>query len=355
MSHVEQHVYVDQIPEGEYVLAGDIGGTNSNFGVITFEDGAPKLLLSLHAKSQEVAAYGDVVQDVCDVLSEQYNIRVRRACFGIAGIVQKHYRCVEPTNLDVTLDAKQITDATPLEELVVINDFVAVAMGIDHIADEDRVQVLSGDGEPQANKAAIGAGTGLGKVGMVWHTPAQQYIPVASEGGHSDFSPQDMLGFAFAEYLKAQIGKSAPVSWEDVLSGSGIRHIYQFLQQQNAYPQTDVSREIASSDFDPDKISQYADRDPCAKETFTRYAQWTGRCAKNFALEMLAFNGMYIAGGIAAKNLSVFRSRAFRDAFYNNDVHIAFLRRTPVYVIADYNVSLYGAAAYYQLHKNNIV
>ncbi len=355
MSQLTTHIYRDEISAGVYFLAGDIGGTNSNFGVISFEGEQPILLLSIHARSQEVASYVELVQHVCDFLWQNYSVRIQHACFGIAGIVQDHCRCVEPTNLDIKLDAQQITQETPIEELVIMNDFVAVATGIDHISQEDIISVLSGDGVPQANKAAIGAGTGLGKVSMVWHRPAGRYIPVASEGGHSDFAPCDIFDFAFAEYIRTQYNKAHPASWEDVLAGKGIRHIYQFLREQKAYPQTEVSREIASAEYTPDKISEYAKQDAAAQDTFELYARWTGRCAKNFVLETLAFNGVYIAGGIAAKNTSVFRSNAFQEAFYNSDVHIGFLRKTPVYVIADYNVSLYGAAAYYQLYKNNVV
>jgi len=355
MAEITTEMHHDTIQPGEYLLVGDIGGTNANFAVVTFVDSVPQLLVTLNAQSQQVEQYHTLIQAVCDRLESEHQIQVRSACFGIAGIVQDHCQCVEPTNLEVKFDAREITEQTQLQELIVINDFEAVATGVDHVADQDLICVKDGSGLSKANKAAFGAGTGLGKVGMVWHRPAQQYLPVASEGGHSDFAVYDALDIALTAYIQQEKGNEAPVSWEDVLSGRGIRRIYQFLGTQKAYPETEVSREIASADFNPDKISQYADQDARARETFTLYAQWSGRCARNWALDMCAFNGLYIAGGIAAKNLAVFHDDAFTKTFCANDVHTEFLQQTPVYVVADYYVTLYGAAAYYQLYADGIL
>ena len=347
--------YVDTITPGEYFLAGDIGGTNSSFGVISYHDNTFEILLVVRAASQEVTDYAMLLSDIIEHLLQVYEITIRSACFGIAGIIQNHCRCVEPTNLQVKLDGNHLVQKTQLQELELINDFVAVATGIDYLDEDDVICVIEGSGMPKGNKASLGAGTGLGKVGMLWHEPAQQYLPIASEGGHSDFVVLSDFDTDFCMFLHKEIGIPTPISWEDVLSGDGIRYIYQFLGKHGNYPETQVSKEIASNNFNPDKISQYAQQDERAQKTFELYARWTGRCAKNWALDTLAFNGMYIAGGIAAKNISVFQTNEFRDAFYNSAVHTAFLEETPVYIIADYDVSLYGAASYYQLRKRGIV
>ena len=76
------------------------------------------------------------------------------------------------------------------------------------------------------------------------------------------------------------------------------------------------------------------------------YARFYARCAKDFALNALAVGGVYIAGGIAAKNLPMFELPAFMKEFVNCGKQQALLQEIPVYVITDYNVSLYGAAQY---------
>ena len=58
---------------------------------------------------------------------------------------------------------------------------------------------------------------------------------------------------------------------------------------------------------------------------------------------MLALNGIYIAGGIAAKNLAVFKDQVFMDEFLACNRQIDLLKNIPIKIILDYNVSLYGA------------
>jgi glucokinase len=73
---------------------------------------------------------------------------------------------------------------------------------------------------------------------------------------------------------------------------------------------------------------------------FTRFY---GRCAKNIALDTLAGGGLYIAGGIAAKNKEIFVSKEFLDEFDRAYRRSEFLRKVPLYVILNYDISLLGA------------
>jgi glucokinase len=60
---------------------------------------------------------------------------------------------------------------------------------------------------------------------------------------------------------------------------------------------------------------------------------------------------LYIAGGIAAKNKEIFSSNDFIHEFENAYRRADFLKTIPIYVILNYDVSLYGAcfAAMYNL------
>jgi len=348
-NRISRRQHVSDVPAGVYLLVGDIGGTNANFAIVEASQAEIRLLLSFHAPSQDIHAYHTFIRDLCQEVKQQYDVRVAYASLAVAGVIQNHCQCVDPTNLSVTIDAHQIAASASLERVVLLNDFEAVATGIDHVRSEDRVCVLEGDGLEHANKAALGAGTGLGKVGMVWRSSIQRYVPIASEGGHADFPAYDAYERACTEYIEKAEGKDAPASWEDVLSASGLRYMYQFLGTQHIYPHTAVHQEIVSDDYNPDKISQYAQDDLQAQDTFDLYARFYGRCAKNWVLDMAAFNGVYIAGGIAARNVSLFQHSAFASAFYHSQVHHELLRQAPVYVVTDYDVSLYGAAAYYHM------
>jgi len=340
------------------VLAGDIGGTNSNFGIFEMEGTKPVLLFSLHAKSQTVHDYGALVADLVRYCKEKYGIILEQACFGAAGIIMNDHSLVKPTNLTVAIDAKAIMKASGLKSLTLINDFIAVGLGIDYIAPQDIVAIHTQKLSDQrhAQKACLGAGTGMGKAALVWNKHFKRFLPVASEGGHADCAAQTPLELNLLASIQTELAQpGCPISWEDVLSGEGIKRIYKFLGTQKKYPETESSKEIATHGFQPDLISAYALKDERCRATFDMYTMLYARCAKNFVLDMLALNGVYIAGGIAAKNIELFKQKSFYEEFIRCNKHGDILKQVPIFVIADYNVSLYGAVAYIQLREQGIV
>ena len=66
------------------------------------------------------------------------------------------------------------------------------------------------------------------------------------------------------------------------------------------------------------------------------------RAARNFALDTLARGGLYIAGGIAAKNRDSFSD--FMTEFVKNEVYKELLSNIPIYLITNYDISLIGSA-----------
>jgi glucokinase len=242
--------------------------------------------------------------------------------------------------------------ATGLETLFLINDFEAVALGLELLPQKDIITINHGVRRKHANYGFIGAGTGLGKSVMVWHHFAGRYLPVPSEGGHADAAFYSDQECALNTFIKE--GYACPVSWESILSGQGIKQIYRFLGTQKEYPRTEVSQEIEGADFNPDRISFYASKDERCRDTFILYATFYARCAKNFALEVLTLDGLYIAGGIAAKNISLFFDPLFMKEFVFCGKQSKRLGDIPVFLIADYNVSLYGAVVAYRLRTAEI-
>ena len=101
----------------------------------------------------------------------------------------------------------------------------------------------------------------------------------------------------------------------------------------------------------PDKIFSARNLDQYAKKTYNLYTSLYARCIKNFALDTLAVGGIYIAGGIAAKNIELFEQERFTKEFVNCGKQMELLQEIPIHVITDYNVSLYGAAQFMLLEK----
>jgi glucokinase len=345
MLPVKEVVYVPLVPQNvNAILVGDIGGTNCNFGIFYMEKKEEKLLLSYHFKSKEITDFTGVIQQTLFICKNKYNITINTACLAAAGIISPERDYTKPTNLTFFIDTKDIIHRTAIKCVFLANDFEVIGHGLHRLNPQDIVQVKPGKDLKKTNQAIIGAGTGLGKCILLWESDRKHYSPVASEGGHADFPAQSELEYQLIQFIKKIYRKSCNVSWEDVLSGSGIQRIYQFFTARNHASQPNSF--LGKKGLHPDEIFNSRHLDEHAFNTYELYAKFYARCAKNFALDALARGGIYIAGGIAAKNVELFRQPVFLDEFISCGKQEALLLDIPIFVIADYNVSLYGAVEY---------
>lgn len=326
-----------------YILVADVGGTNCNFGVFEILPPSRELILSLHIKSQLITDFNGLVADVLTLVNKTYGINIAKACIAAAGVISQNRESVKPTNLTFSIEVSKIKSLTNLSFICLANDFEVIGYGIPLIDPKAIVRVKKGTPQEKAHQAVLGAGTGLGKNILIWNNERNEYQPISSEGGHADFAAHDALEFEIIDFIR-ETEKKTCVSWEDVLSGSGIQRIHHFFcKQTNA---EHINKSFVDNGLNPDMIFKSRTLDvPCAK-TYELYAKIYARCAKNFALDALALGGIYIAGGIAANNLPLFEQPGFAQEFLLCDKQLELLKRIPIYVITDYNVSLYGAAAF---------
>lgn len=346
MVTLTERLYNQKIPCGTTAVIGaDIGGTNSNFGIFDKISSHPLLLFSLHAKSQEVRDFPLLVRDVLRYAKEKYNLTIDHALFACAGVVSSAHDSSKPTNLNIVIDAHAIVQATGLKCVYIVNDFVVIGYGIELLDPASLVSINKGTLWSKGNKAIVGAGTGLGKCNMFYNTYAERYVPIPSEGGHADAVLERPIEYEFAKFIQQTEEFSCPVSWEDVLSGNGIQRMYRFFHTRaNANEHTKQEKVPY-----PDEIFKSRLHDKHSGDTFNLYTLFYARCLKNFALDALALGGLYVAGGIAAHNVPLFQTSLFMKEFLQCGKLAYLLKNIPVYVIADYNVSLYGAAYYLYL------
>ena len=195
---------------------------------------------------------------------------------------------------------------------------------------------------PKAPVLVIGAGTGLGKTTLIYNENHKSYVPLPSEAGHSDFPAQNKQESELTDFIKKNKKIKSSISYEEVLSGRGIVNIYQFLKHIKKFKETKYTKEIDKSKNQPELISKYRKADKTCKATFEMFKAIYARFAQNFALDSLAFGGVYIAGGIAPKNRDIF-DKDFVKAFEQNYKLPYVLKKIPIYLILNYNVGLLGA------------
>lgn len=340
-------VYAQEVPDHHHhILTADIGGSNSNFGIFSVSGKKSQLLFSLHFKSRDITNFTHLVQEIIEYVKNKYHITLKHACFAAAGVVSPTRDYCKPTNLSFVLDSREILRATNIKCAFIVNDFEVIGHSIPLVDQSKMILINKGKSRRKANRAIIGAGTGLGKCIMVWNDLHGHFMPLASEGGHADFAIQNQLELDLVQSVQQQLKTPGNISWEDILAGSGIQRIYTFLATQNHYERSLFAEQIEKNELHPDAIFAHKNEDPRAHDTFMLYTKFYARCAKNFALESLALGGVYIAGGIAAKNIDLFKQPLFMAEFINCAKHVDLLSDIPIHVVADYNISLYGAAQY---------
>ncbi|MEA2037354.1 MAG: glucokinase [Nanoarchaeota archaeon] len=331
----------------KFILAGDVGGTNTTLGLFNIGKNKPRLLFLKKFKSNELKSITEAINEML-AYSKRNKIKINTGCLGVAGPVSTNRDLCKLTYVKWKVDTKEIIRKTGLKTFLV-NDFEAIGYGVNLLKKNDIIKIgKNREALPEATKAVIGAGTGLGKSILVYQD--NSYIPIPSEGGFSDFPAHDKLEMDILNFIKKDKGIKESVSNEQVISGKGIESIYLFLRKR--FKSTKYTKEINRSKDKVPLISKYRNKDKLCKETFKLYTKFYARCVKNFVLDSLAIGGIYIAGGIASKNEDIFKTKEFINEFEKVNKQPQLLKKVPIFVIKNYNVSLYGAA--YAAMKNEL-
>jgi glucokinase len=290
------------------IIGGDIGGTKTLLRAV--EGG--RTVLEQRYESGAWRSFDALLEDFL----RQVGGRAEAACFAVAGPVWSGR--AEVTNLRWTIES----EALPIPRVALINDFEAVARGVAELGDDDLVSLQKGERDRTQPVAVIGAGTGLGEALIV------RGEPVMTEGGHGDFAPQDEEQARLFVHLHRRYGH---VSWERVVSGMGLVNIFTFL---------------GGEEIDPAEIAGKAEEgDERARRTVAMFIDAYGAEAGNMALHVLARGGVFLAGGIAAKNVSWFQDGRFLEAFLRKGRFRDLMQTIPVDLIVREDTGLLGALA----------
>ncbi len=290
------------------VIAGDVGGTKT---LLRCVDGNGSVVAEARFESAAYATFDDLLRAFDSGPADA-------ACFAVAGPVFDDRARV--TNLGWTMEERALERAFGIGRVSLINDFYAVALGVPLLGPDDLVSLQRGQRDPNAPVGIVGAGTGLGQAILV----RGEVIP--TEGGHQDFAPQDEEQARLFLELHRRYGH---VSWERVVSGMGLTNIHTFLGGEALEP--------------PEIAERAAAGDPRARHTVEIFVDTYGAEAGNMALRVLARGGVYLAGGIPAKNVDWFTDGRFLEAFLRKGRFRGVMEEMPVDLITNTEVGLIGA------------
>jgi glucokinase len=322
------------------ILAGDIGGTNTRLALFELNGNVFDPIAEENFSSRDHADLDVIIKK----FRATYPLPIAQACFGVAGPV-KHGRC-EATNLPWAVDAQILAPELGLTRMGLINDLEANAIGIAALKPADFIALNLGAPDAEGNAALISAGTGLGEAGLFWD--GLRYHPIASEGGHADFSPRNELEMDLLRYLLAQFNR---VSWERVLSGPGLYNLYKFFRDTGQATEPDWLKEKLRYQDPPSTIAALAGRSTLCALALDLFISLYGAEAGNLALKMKATGGLFLGGGIAPKLIHQLQNSTqfvdtFMAAFTDKGRLRSLLEEIPVQVILNDKTALLGTAVW---------
>src|SRR3989344_8977112 len=173
----------------EFVLAGDIGGTNARFGIYGIKKGNTELVflrkfLTKHTDTQE--KFKDSMNDLLRYVHEDRGICVSDAAFSLAGPIMHDRSSCKLSNQPLMLEVEYLIEHTELSGFLFLDDIEAANFSLDQISKDEFVKINKVEIDNKGFRAIIYPGTGLGMGFAYFDETKGFYIPLPSEGGHAD-------------------------------------------------------------------------------------------------------------------------------------------------------------------------
>jgi len=317
------------------ILAADVGGTKADLALFALDGG--RLVEIRHERFPTAAADG--LEPLIDRFLGADRGRLTACAVGFAGPVRDGR--VVGLNLPWTVEADALAARLGLPRVELLNDLEAVAYGLAGLDPAQTRLLHPGTPDPRGTVAVLAAGTGLGQAYVVHGRDGSTHA-CASEGGHADFAPRNELEWELAQWIAAR--HEGHASWERVLSGLGLGHIYDFLRDTGRCEEPAwLTAERAAGD--PNAALSAADgKAEIATRTLDIFASCLGSQAGNLALTVLATGGIYLAGGIPPRIAERLADGRFVRAFRDKGRLAPLVESIPVRIVLDKRIAVRGAA-----------
>ena len=314
-----------------YIIAADVGGTKTRLAFADAEQ-PHDVLCEKRYLSGEFDCFEPMLQTFikdCGAAADE----IGALTLALPGLVSDS--SARLTNLPWTIQKQSLKDTFGIANVYFMNDFQASAFGTGQLSGKDRIILNPGTVNPDAlekntTRVAVGAGTGLGVAWADEEVEGSKRAASAhdTEGGHIDFAPTDDTQIELFKFLQQRHGH---VSYERILSGSGLVSLYEFCsgkQQQN---------------IDAEWVNKRSENDEAADRALSLFVQIYGAYIGNIALLFKPYGGIFITGGIAAKILDKMQSEEFINAYLNKGRMQTLVEQIAVYLVTNESVGVFGA------------
>jgi len=391
------------------VMSGDCGGTNTRLVLFRVPPGvkaergkvpAGEVILAKHYRNAENKSFSSCCEQfLAEAAKTTGGETVATCCLACAGGIKDN--CVSFTNVadGWTIDGAALSKTLNIPKVKLINDFEAQGYGLLTLDKKELIKLNDAEPMDGAPIACVGAGTGLGECYLTSGADGA-YTCWPSEGGHAEFSPRSALTYELMQHLRTVLAfesagapgkinkyfdqwdkdrdgsiskdefgqalrewdvtgiKPRRVSVERVVSGPGLASIYGFLRTHWAYwNKVDTGFDQQWADAEKDQrgaiVAKCASKGNEVCEKAVRvFSSCYGSEVGVAALKWLPYGGLYISGGIAAKNPSWVQSEQFMDAYKDKGRMSTLVMKVPLYLVLTEDTGERGALFYavYMLH-----
>ena len=315
------------------LVAVDIGGTHARFAIATVaDDGAIALGEPETLHTEDHASFQTAWEDFRE---RQGGTLPDAVSMAIAGPVGGDV--IRFTNNPWIIRPALVKDKLGVERFTIVNDFEAVAHAVARAPEEQFLHLTGPDGPlpPTGRLTVLGPGTGLG-VAHLYREPDGSYRVSATEGGHIDFAPLDLIEDAILARLRKRHRR---VSVERVVAGPAIVDIYQTLAAME-------KRTVPEADDVEIWTKGMSGEDSLAAAAVARFCLSLGSVSGDMALAHGA-KGVVIAGGLGYRIRETLMASGFAERFRAKGRFETMMAGLPVKLIVHPQPGLYGAAAAY--------
>jgi glucokinase len=307
----------------EFALVGDIGGTNSRFGLVN-----PGSMAILHMEALRNDNFPSLEGAIQQYLRNRRVNSLSSAAIAVAAPVDREH--ISLTNYDWSFTSESLRLAAKAKQLRLLNDYEALALSLPHLQGDDLIQIGGQESLVPKLKIVMGPGTGLGMAALA-PLPHGGWMALPGELGQVTLPTVTREEFDLRERMKKP---GSTFIAEDAVSGSGLYLLYKTLSPHGKLTSPEAVIQAA-----------LAGQDAAAAKTLDHFVSWLARISGDAAMALQARGGVYLAGGIAPSIIDKLRSGPFRAIFEDKGKLSDIMRPIPVYVIIDRFPAFKGCAA----------
>jgi len=381
-------------------MSGDCGGTNTRLVLFrvapgaTAKQGEEPAGEVVFAKKYLNAEYPSFVA-VCETfLKETSKLtageKPQACCLACAGGITNNTVSFTNVKEGWVIDGGLLETTLSIPKVKLINDFEAQGYGLLTLNDSEVINLNGGKPEPGAPIACVGAGTGLGECFLTASNGVYTCWP--SEGGHAEFSPRSEITSELLHYMRDKLTafgtpekikkvfsrwdinsdgtidadefalavkdldlkglRPKRISVERIVSGPGIASIYDFLREHWAFephldPKLDKEYEAAPAHLKGAIVAKGSQQGQAVcKKAVDIFVECYGSEVGVAALKWLPRGGLYISGGIAAKNPAWIHSELFMNAYADKGRMSPLVMQVPLFLVLTEDTGERGALFY---------